>query len=289
MSTLPSVPGSNGAGLPWVDTHCHLDAAEFAADREQVLQVARAQGVERIVIPAVHAAHFAEVVALAHTWPGGHYTLGIHPLYTSAAQESDLELLAGAVVDALSDPAFLGIGEIGLDLFVDTLRQGEMLQRQQYFFAEQLKLAARFSLPVILHVRRAQDEVLKGLRRCPVPSGIAHAFNGSRQQAEQYLKLGIKLGMGGAMTWSRALRIRALASELPDDALVLETDAPDIPPQWLAGQYGNQRSPGRNTPGELPRIGALLAELRGCSVDTIAHFTAGNAQTALPRMKPALI
>jgi len=289
MSTLSPVPGHDGANLPWVDTHCHLDAAEFAADREEVLHEARAQGVEDIVIPAVHAAHFAEVAALAHSWPGGHYTLGIHPLYTTAALDCDLELLADAVAGALNDPAFLGIGEIGLDLFVDDLRRGEALQRQQYFFAEQLKLASRHALPVILHVRRAQDEVLKGLRRQPVTSGIAHAFNGSPQQAGHYLNLGIKLGVGGAMTWPRALRIRALARELPDDALVLETDAPDIPPQWLAGQLGSHLAAGRNAPGELPRIGAILAELRGGSVEAIARLTADNAYTALPRMKRALV
>jgi TatD DNase family protein len=148
----------------------------------------------------------------------------------------------------------VAVGEIGLDFYVP----GFDAARQERFFTEQLKIARDFDLPVLLHLRRI------GTR-----GGIAHAFNGSRQQADEFLRLGFKLGFGGAMTFTRATRIRRLASSLPCEALVLETDAPDIPPAWLAD--------GRNTPAELPRIAGVLAELRGADRAEVERFTTANA------------
>jgi TatD DNase family protein len=149
-------------------------------------------------------------------------------------------------------------------------------EKQEYFYSEQLKIARDFGLPVLLHVRRSQDTILKYLRRINVPGGIAHAFNGSFQQAQAFIGLGLKLGFGGAMTFPRALQIRRLASEIVQDAIVLETDAPDISPVWM--------HPDRNSPEQLPRIGEVLAGLRGMSVSAMAQVTSGNARRALPRL-----
>jgi len=266
----------------WTDSHCHLDAPEFDADRDAVVARAKAVGVSQIVIPAVAAFDFETVRELAHRH-GFAYALGIHPIYVTRASEQDLTLLADKLAEHVDDPRLVAVGEIGLDFFVPGLDA----ERQQHFYTAQLKLAKRFGLPVILHVRRSADQLLKGLRRYPVSGGIAHAFNGSAQQAQTFIDLGFKLGFGGTMTFERALQIRALARTLPASALVVETDAPDIPPHWLyrtAAQRIDNPGQGRNEPAELPRIAAVLATLRGCSVAEVAALTSANAQAALPRL-----
>ena len=265
----------------WTDTHCHLDAPEFDADRASVVARARATGVAQIVVPAVEVANFETVRALAHQH-GCAYALGIHPLYVSRAQDADLQRLREALAACRDDPRLVAVGEIGLDHFVPGLDPA----RQQQFYVAQLELAREFELPVILHVRRSADTLLKHLRTIKVQGGIAHAFNGSEQQALAFVELGFKLGFGGAMTFERALQIRRLAQSLPLEAIVLETDAPDIPPHWLY-RTATQRAAGessRNEPGELPRIAALLAELRGLPLENLAAATSVNARTALPRL-----
>ncbi|MEX3942214.1 TatD family hydrolase [Paraburkholderia sp. BR10937] len=256
----------------WIDTHCHLDAAEFDADRDAVASAARAAGVSRIVIPAVARENFEVVRALAHRIPGAVYALGIHPLYTPQARDDDLEVLRREIEASLDDPRFVGIGEIGLDYFVPGLDEA----RQQHFYDAQLRLAREFGLPAICHVRKSQDQVLKGLRRNGVKGGIAHAFNGSFQQARAFIDQGMHLGFGGNVTFERALQIRRLAQQLPLEAIVMETDAPDISPAWLYRA--------RNTPDQVPRIGAVLAGLRGLSPEELALGTTANATAALPRL-----
>ena len=210
-----------------IDTHCHLDAAEFDADRDAVHAAALAAGVERIVVPGVAVDGFSHLKTIVARYPGCVAAYGIHPLYVTGARDNDL----GVLRDWLLREKPVAVGEIGLDFYVPDSDPA----RQEFFFVEQLKLAREFDLPVLLHVRRAVDPVLKQLRRIRVRGGIAHAFSGSRQQADEFIKLGFKLGFGGAMTFSGSTRIRALAGELPAEAIVLETDAPDIPPAWLAG------------------------------------------------------
>jgi len=260
----------------WVDTHCHLDADEFGAGSAAVADQAAAAGVGAIVIPAIARFNFDTVAQLARQVGNGVYALGIHPLFVPTATESDLLALRAAIADAMDDPLFVGIGEIGLDFFVPQLKEPAMRDKQERFLAEQLKMARDFALPVLLHVRRSQDIVLKHLRRIRVTGGIAHAFNGSFQQAESYIGLGLHLGFGGAMTFARALQIRRLATELPLSALVLETDAPDIAPAW--------RHPQVNTPDQIPRIGQILAELRGMTPQAIAEASTAAAMVALPRL-----
>ena len=179
----------------WIDTHCHLDAAEFAGQEDLIAQQSAQLGVSCIVIPAVERANFAAVAALAQRQPNCRYALGIHPMYVERADESDLQALRDMLPAALTDPRLVAIGEIGLDYFVPTLREGSLRIKQEYFYAEQLKIARDFGLPVLLHVRRAQDDILKYLRRIAVPGGIAHAFNGSAQQAQTFIGLELQAGL----------------------------------------------------------------------------------------------
>jgi len=267
----------------WIDTHCHLDAPEFDADRPAVLARAAAAGVHLQVLPAVAVANFDTVRGLAHAH-GLAYALGIHPLCVDAAADDDLDHLADALARHRDDPRLVAVGEIGLDHFVPGLD----LARAERFYLAQLKLAREAGLPVLLHVRRSADGLLKGLRRIGVPGGIVHAFNASDAQAAVFTGMGLRLGFGGAMTFDRALQIRRLAATVPAGSLVLETDAPDIPPHWLyrtAAQRGAGAATGRNEPAELPRIAATLAALRGWSADETAATTSANALAALPRLR----
>ena len=268
--------------MPWIDTHCHLDAPEFDADRDAVWQRARAAGVAIGVLPAVQAAHFERVHELAHAL-GLAYALGIHPLCVDEAADSDLDVLRDALARRRGDPRLVAVGEIGLDWFVPGLDR----DKQERFYLAQLKLARDAGLPAILHVRRSADGLLAGLRRIDIAGGVAHAFNGSPQQAQGFVERGWRLGFGGAMTFERARQIRALAAALPETVPVLETDAPDIPPQWLY-RTAEQRARGeiaRNEPAELPRIAQALAQLRSWSLEQTALRTTANACAALPRLQ----
>lgn len=253
-----------------IDSHVHLDAAEFAADRDEVIADARAAGVQGFVVPAVDRRSFDAVLALATARRDVCPALGIHPLYVMGACEDDL----GALESHLVRGAARAVGEIGLDHFVTDIDPA----RQLDFFVAQLKLARRHDLPVILHVRRAVDPILKQLRRIGVRGGIAHAFNGSRQQAQMFIDLGFRLGFGGAMTFEGSSRIRELARTLPLSAIVLETDAPDIPPAWAQSE--------RNLPANLARYAALLAQLRGLSIDEVVDATGHNVSEVLGGWQP---
>jgi TatD DNase family protein len=266
----------------WIDTHCHLDAPEFDPDRDAVVAAARTAEVRLLVLPAVAAAHFDTVRALAHQH-GGAYALGLHPLWLAQADDSDLDRLQQALATHRDDPRLVAVGEIGLDHFVPGLDRA----KQARFYNAQLKLARDAGLPVILHVRRSADALLQGLRRIEVAGGIAHAFNGSAVQAAQFVARGFRLGFGGTLTFDRALQIRALARDLPETVPVLETDAPDIPPHWLyrtAQERAAGAVNGRNSPAELPRIAAELASLRGWTLAQTAALTSANAVAALPKL-----
>ncbi len=275
----------------WIDTHCHLDAPEFVPDVAAMRERARSQGVTCCVLPAVQVKDFERARELAHEFGDG-YALGIHPLYVAQAEDEDLARLDEVLTRHRDDPHLVAVGEIGLDFFVPALCEEPLRARQIFFYREQLKLARKHGLPVILHVRRSADLLLKGLRDIQAVgakwSGIAHAFNGSLQQAEAFIALGFKLGFGGALTYERASHLRELAQTLPLDALVLETDAPDMPPHWLyatAEQRAQGAPQGRNEPGELPRIAQALADLRGVDAAQLAHRTRANALMALPRLQ----
>ena len=253
--------------MDWfIDTHCHLDAAEFDGNQSALLSHAEAAGVSRIVVPSVERASFLRVNNLCRQYPACHPAYGIHPMFTGNATAHDLVVLR----EYLREYPAIAVGEIGLDFYLDDYNQ----LRQEYFFIEQLKLAVEYELPALLHTRRSVDTVLKHLRQHKVRGGIAHAFSGSRQQADEFIKLGFKLGFGGAATHPRATRLRELAASLPISCIVLETDAPDMSPDFIARGEPNK-------PEYLPRIAQILADLRGMSLAEFAQATTENAYAVL--------
>ncbi|MEJ8673455.1 TatD family hydrolase [Chromobacterium amazonense] len=247
-----------------IDSHCHLDAPELAGDVDGVVARARAAGVGQLLVPAVTAGNFDAVLAMRQRY-GCWIAFGLHPIYLSQHLDDHLALLDAA----LAAHAPVAVGEIGLDFYLPELDP----MRQEALLVEQLKLARKHGLPAVLHVRRSVDRVLKHLREQKVEGGIAHAFNGSEQQAEAFIRQGFKLGFGGAMTYSGSRRIRALAATLPLDSLVLETDAPDIRPEYA------QDVP--NEPAQLARFITVLAELRGMDVSTLRDALHANTLAAL--------
>jgi len=248
-----------------IDTHCHLDVAEFDPDRQAVLARARANGVTAIVIPGVMAPGWDYLWRFCAGEPDLYPALGLHPVYLGRHHPADL----AALESLLAEHRPVAVGEIGLDYFVDGLDRA----RQQTLFEAQLVLARDADLPVILHVRKAHDAVLATLRRIRVPGGIAHAYNGSLQQAQQYIDLGFKLGFGGMLTYERSRRLRLLAQELPAAAIVLETDAPDLTVAQHRGM--------RNSPEYLPYCLAALSAVRGESQEDLARQTSANARDVL--------
>jgi TatD DNase family protein len=280
----------------WIDTHCHLDAPEFA-QRELsaygIIAQAAIKNVAICVLPAVEKSNFLTVQQLAHTHSQA-YALGIHPLYVPQAHDDDLLYLDALLAQYKDDPRLVAVGEIGLDFFLPPLCTPDMRDKQTHFYRTQLELAKKHALPAILHVRKSADELLHGLRDIGVAQpicGIAHAFNGSAQQAEQLMNRGFCLGFGGAVTYERANNLRRLAQTLPPSAIVMETDAPDIAPHWIyatAKERADGKQQGINSPLELPRIGQVLADLRNVSVDDWAAQTTANALRVLPKLKALL-
>jgi TatD DNase family protein len=248
-----------------IDTHCHLDVAAFDPDRAEVLAAARAAGLIAMVIPATHADRWGALLGLCDSESDLFPALGLHPLYLDRHREPQLERLERLIERHRP----VAVGEIGLDFFVRELDR----QRQQTLFEAQLELAKALGLPVLIHARKSHDQVLAALKRIIVPGGIAHAFNGSRQQAEKYIELGFKLGFGGMLTFERSSKLRALARELPLDGIVLETDAPDM---TVAAHRGE-----RNSPSYLPDVLAALAEIRGQDPNEVATRTTRNARDLL--------
>jgi len=252
----------------WIDSHCHLDFFPIPSIKK-ALESARKSQISNIIIPSVSPANLSRVHDLAGQYDTLSYALGFHPMYIDKINETNLIKLSDFVKNSLP----VAIGEIGIDLFV----RKDNINKQEYFLVSQLKLAIKYDLPVILHTRSAVDIVLKHLRRHKVRGGIAHAFNGSNQQAYQFIDLGFKLGFGGAMTYPRAKHIQRLAKELPIESIVLETDSPDMPPFWL--KRGQQ-----NQPKELKKIGIFLAQLRGLDTLKMAKIISKNTFQVLPRL-----
>jgi len=248
-----------------IDTHCHLDVEEFDADRLEVLRRARAAGVDGIIVPAIHAAGWPGLIALCAGEPDLYPALGLHPVYLDQHRDGHLKDLERLIAETRP----VAVGEIGLDFFLPELDRA----RQQALFEAQLAIARTAGLPVLIHARKSHDQVLATLRRIRVPGGIAHAFSGSLDQARQYLDLGFCLGFGGMLTFERSRKIRALARALPLEAIVLETDAPDL---TVAAHRGE-----RNSPEYLPDVLAALAEVRAEDPALLAAATTGNARALL--------
>ena len=247
------------------DTHCHLDLDAFDEDRDQVLQAARAAGVRDMLIPAVERRTWSSLLAFCATDDRLYPALGLHPVYLEAHRLEDVEQLDAAVAEYRP----VAVGEIGLDYQLDHLDRG----RQQALLEAQLEVAAAQRLPVVLHVRKAHDAMLNTLKRFGLPGGFCHAFNGSLQQAARYIDLGFCLGFGGMLTFERSNHLRRLAAELPLEAIVLETDAPDM--TVASHQYE------RNSPGYRPEVLQTLSALRSMADDEIGDATTRNAQRVL--------
>lgn len=244
------------------DSHCHLDAPEFDDDRPAVLQRARAAGVARQLVPAVSRAGWPKLKALAAAQDDLRPAYGLHPMYLAEHGPGDLDALADWL--AAARPA--AVGECGLDFFVEGLEP----QAQRLYFHGQLELAREFDLPVVLHARRAVDEVIAALRRVGGLRGVVHSWSGSPEQARQLFALGFCLGIGGPVTHERARRLRRTVAEMPLDCLLLETDAPDQPGAGHRSQ--------RNEPGFLPEVLQVVAQLRGQSEEVLAEATWANAE-----------
>jgi TatD DNase family protein len=257
-----------------IDSHCHLDylnSPEVDGGIEGAVARAQAAGVDAVVVPAVSPENFERVRQLAARHSAVFYALGIHPMYVEGLADTALATLENALDRSRHDPKLVAVGEIGLDHYVPGLNREKMNR----FFLAQCALARRFDLPVILHVRKAQDQVAKGLRQFGIRRGIAHAFNGSDVQANAFIAQGICLGFGGAMTFTRANQIRRLAQSLPLSSIVLETDSPDIAPAWRARGQANE-------PAETRPIAEHLAALRGLTADEVIRATGDNVCRVLP-------
>jgi TatD DNase family protein len=249
-----------------IDTHTHLDFPDFDADRSELLARCRDLGVERLVVLGVHQANWQRVWDLVQGEDSLYAAFGLHPVYLGEHRPDHLSTLHDWLARCAGHPRLCAVGEIGLDYFLEHLDR----EQQQQLFETQLKLAIEFELPTLIHVRRAHAVTIATLKRLKPPrGGIIHAFAGSYEEAREYLKLGFKLGLGGAPTWPQALRLRKVVAQLPLDGIVLETDSPDMAP----AMHPNQR----NSPEYLPDICAALAALRGISANELASASSRNA------------
>ena len=248
-----------------IDTHCHLDFAEFLHDRNDVLTSARNANVSTIIIPAVKRATWETLIAMCDQSAELHYALGLHPVFI---EQHSLEQ-AGELPNFLAETNPVAVGEIGLDFYDRSLDRSKQIE----IFQQQLQAAQDAKLPVILHVRKAHDEVLAQLQDIPVVGGIVHAFNGSMQQANKYQQLNFKFGFGGMLTFERSVKLRQLAKELPLESIVLETDAPDM---TVAQHHGE-----RNSPAYLPYCLQALAQVKLLEIEDVASCTTQNARNVL--------
>ncbi|MNZ81740.1 putative deoxyribonuclease YjjV [compost metagenome] len=249
-----------------IDTHNHLDCPDFSADRQAVLQRSRERGVERQVLLGVFRENWEDVWQLVEAEPDLYAALGLHPIYLARHRQEHLAELRAWLERLAGHPKLCAVGEIGLDYYVEGLDR----DAQQAVFEAQLQTAIDFELPVLLHVRRAHAQMIATLKRYkPKRQGIVHAFAGSREEAREYLKLGFRLGLGGAPTWPQANRLRKVVPEIPLESIVLETDSPDMAPAMHPYQ--------RNSPEFLPDICAAVAEVKGVSAEELAVASTRNA------------
>jgi TatD DNase family protein len=250
-----------------IDTHTHLDFPDFDADRSQLLANARHKGVERLVVLGVYQTNWQRVWDLAQQQDSLYAALGLHPVYLEQHQPEHLQELRAWLERLAGHNKLCALGEFGLDYYLPELDR----DRQQSLFEAQLQLAAEFELPPLLHVRRSHAQVIATLKRFKLKrAGIIHAFAGSYEEAREYIKLGFKLGLGGAATWPQALRLRKVVAQLPLEAVVLETDSPDMAPAMYPGQ--------RNSPEHLPEICAALAGICGVDGEELARVSSENAK-----------
>ncbi len=246
-----------------VDAHCHLDFAQFDNDRAEVFASAKAVDVARFVVPGTTRSRWQQVLALGERADTS-VCLGLHPYFVDEHQAPDINALDHLLSEY---PEVVAVGECGIDgRFTDTL------EAQWHYFDAQLRLAKQHALPVVVHCVHANDKVAKRLSQLALPeAGLIHAFSGSIEQATKFLDLGFKLGLGGAVTYERAKRLRRTVKALPDNAFVLETDSPDMP---LSGYQGM-----RNEPCRVAEVCSVVAALRGQTAEQVAALSSDTAAT----------
>ena len=250
-----------------IDTHTHLDFADFDADRQALMTQSRALGVRKMVVLGVYQGNWQRVWELVQSDPDLYAAFGLHPVYLDDHRPEHLRELGDWLTRLDGHRQLCAVGEIGLDYFIETLDR----ERQQVLFDAQLQLAADFNLPTLIHVRRSHAAVIATLKRFKLKrAGIIHAFAGSREEAREYIKLGFKLGLGGAATWPQALRMHRVLAELPLESVVLETDSPDMAPAMFPGR--------RNSPAHLPAICEALAGIMAISPEQLAGVSTANAR-----------
>ncbi|OOZ00213.1 TatD family hydrolase [Solemya velum gill symbiont] len=246
-----------------IDSHCHLDFEEFDRDRDAVLTESANAGVTDLVIPGTTADSWLRTLHLCREHPFLHAALGLHPYFMDQHQAPDIDRLRELLVE---HGEVVAVGEIGLDFALsdpDRNHQKKLVQQQ-------LEIAAEIDLPVILHVRKAHDEMIQLLKKTPIRGGTVHAFNGSLQQAGHYQALGFCLGFGGMLTYPHSRRLHTLASQVSCETIVLETDAPDM--------TGFNHHGERNSPAYLPEVRDEIAKLRNESPDEVERYTTENAR-----------
>ncbi len=249
-----------------VDSHTHLDFEDFDADRPAVLRRSRQLGVRRMVVLGVYQRNWQRLWDLVREDADLYAAFGLHPVYLDEHRHADITELGDWLTRLKGHRQLCAVGEIGLDYFLEQLDR----ERQQTLFDAQLQLAVDFQLPALLHVRRSHAATIATLKRIRLPrGGIVHAFAGSQEEAREYIKLGFKLGLGGAATWPQALRMHKVIAQLPLESVVLETDAPDMAPAMYPGQ--------RNSPAHLPDICHALAERMAISPSALAEASTRNA------------
>lgn len=248
--------------MPLIDSHCHLDLADFSADLPETLQRAQHAGVSDFIVPAITAKGWPNLAELAVAHPGFHPAYGLHPVFLAEHQESQL----AALPDWLARPECVAVGECGLDFFESHLD----VTHQERIFIEHIRLAKQLHKPLIIHARKATERVMQLLKQYGPVRGVIHSYSGSLEQARLLIGMGFLLGIGGALTYPRSTRLRALVQDIPLQYLLLETDAPDQP---MFGAQGR-----RNEPAQLIHVAQALAEARGISASLVAEQTSANAR-----------
>lgn len=250
-----------------IDSHCHLDFPAFDHDREAVIVHSQALGVQKMIVMGVTRQQWPRLWNTVEHTAGLYAAFGLHPYFLAEHQDGDIQALAERLSRYQEHPKLCAIGEIGLDFFLKDLDPMQQIR----LFKQQIAVAAEYNLPVIIHSRRANAQVTAILKEAKLSrAGIIHAFSGSYEEALEYIKLGFLLGFGGAATWPRATRLQAVLKRLPIEHIALETDSPDMPPAWLAGQ--------RNSPEQLPHICQQLAQIYGISAPDLAAHSTDNVQ-----------
>ncbi|QBX81360.1 metal-dependent hydrolase [Citrobacter tructae] len=250
----------------FIDTHCHFDFPPFTGDESASLQRACEAGVGSIIVPATEAANFTRVLALAQTYPPLFAALGLHPIVIEHHNDDALDRLQQVLEKR--PQKLVAVGEIGLDLY----RDDPQFDKQERVLDTQLQLAKRYDMPVILHSRRTHDKLAMHLKHHALPrTGVVHGFAGSMQQAERFVQLGYKIGVGGTITYPRASKTREVMARLPLESLLLETDAPDMPLNGFQGQP--------NRPEQVVGVFDVLCQLRPEPADVIAEALYRNTTT----------